>query len=640
MPDESNLLDFDRASRSYPGMADGLRQSANEREDRPALPWAQTSSLLSAANSIESNALPWAQAPSALSSKGASLRELGSANFSGIDSDVGLRNSVRSGKLIEKLNLQDEVSITRSDETARRGIAANRRQRRPETKFQRWREHIRKTMQFHQELVKKGSASTKKLYREEKRYLHGELMTEYECAEKYGEPALQAWRTCPTQEDTIAKHPYPRLRKVVIDRRFEYALTFLIVANCVIIGWQAGLDAEPEGSAKIINMICEQAFTILFFTELMARMLVFNWTFFFDSSNHLDIFLVALSVLNTWILGPLQIKADFLRKASVLRILRLVRIAKSYRTQFKEMWQLLRGIVDSLETLIWTYVMMGCVLYFFGIVATMLFTKSGLFDSDEAAKELADEKFSNVLSSMFTLYQVMTLDSWSAISRALAKVNWWVDIFFIIYISISVFLLMNLITAVIVDKAETAVKDDKAEILQENQRQKEEALRELSEVFKEIDEDGSGMIDKQELATAWKRQKVRAKFRLMDITRKDLRTLWQALSAGKTEEEDHGLLLEDFIGGISDLKGEAKAKDILKLYREVRILEDSVQEMDVLSDHFQKTAKNIKGKLNTTFREMDAVRRTLVRVKEMSRLAAKSQALTKRETDPADEEED
>jgi voltage-gated sodium channel len=435
-------------------------------------------------------------------------------------------------------------------------------------------------------------------------------------------------------QELVKFHPYPRIRRIVINRYFENAMTLLIIANCVIIGWQAGLPAEPEGTVKLINTIIEQSFTCFFFSELVLRAIAFNWTFFFDNENHLDIFLVTLSVLNTWMLAPMNIKADFLRKASVLRILRLVRVAKAYKTRFKEMWQLLRGIVDSLETLIWTYVMMGCVLYFFGITATIIFTKMGFFDDDEVAKDITVANFNDVLKSMFTLYQFMTLDSWTAISRPLADVHWWSDIFFFIFISVSVFVLMNLITAVIVDKAELAAKDDKAEVLAEKERQKEEAMKELTEIFKDIDEDNSGMIDREELLRARKRQKVRAKFRMMEIGKKDLDQLWDALCGGKQKDKRTGqpkiqeVRINDLVECIQRLKGEAKAKDILKLYREVRILEESIREMEALSDYFQKTARNTKSKLYTTFREMDAVRRTLQRVKDMSRLAVKSQCMS------------
>jgi voltage-gated sodium channel len=234
-------------------------------------------------------------------------------------------------------------------------------------------------------------------------------------------------------------HPYPRARAIVMHPYFEWSMTLLIVANCAIIGWQAELR-DPQGTVKTLNMVAEHLFTFLFSTELCLRAIVYNWTFFFDSENHLDIFLVTLSVLNSWILTPLNIKADFLRKATVLRILRLVRIAKSFRRQFKEMWQLLRGLVDSFETLLWTYVMMLCVLYMFGIVATSLFGKNeSAFKSDPIAYALTKEHFDNVPQSMFTLFQVMTLDSWTAISRPLSKAQGWSQAFFIIYFNICFF---------------------------------------------------------------------------------------------------------------------------------------------------------------------------------------------------------
>lgn len=425
-----------------------------------------------------------------------------------------------------------------------------------------------------------------------------------------------------TGQDEFGRlHPFPQCRAIIVHRLFETAMALLIVANCVIIGWQAELR-NPEGVVKIINMIIEHLFTFLFSFELVLRAIVFNWTFWFDRENHLDIFLVTLSVLNSWILTPAGINADFLRKATVLRILRLVRIAKNFKRQFKEMWQLLRGLVDSFETLVWTYVMMLCVLYFFAITATTLFGKMGAFDSDEIAKEIVKDNFDDVLLSMLTLFQIMTLDSWTSIVRPLMAVHVWAVLFFIVFITISVFLMMNLITSVIVTETFKHGKDDKAEMAAEMETQREAAMQELRGVFLEMDEDEGGTLSQEEVCKAWKNRKVRQKFRTMDIGKKDLIILWTALDDGDGE-----LTIEEFIKGMRKLKGEAKAKDILKLYREVRILESSIKEITILSDYSKERMNNIRMKLRTTFRELDATRRTIGRIKETARLAAKTQPL-------------
>lgn len=418
-------------------------------------------------------------------------------------------------------------------------------------------------------------------------------------------------------------HPRPRLRGIVVHKAFETAMAFLIVSNSIIIGWQAELR-NPEGVEKILNVVFEYMFTILFLAELVMRAIVFNWTFWFDRDNHLDIFLVAMSVLNSLILKFAGIEADFLRKASVLRILRLVRIAKNFRRQFKEMWQLIRGLVDSFETLFWTFVLLFCVLYFFAITATVLFARMKTFEGDEDAQALIDYYFDDVLVSMLTLWQIMTLDSWTSIVRPLMKEQLASAFFFVFFVTVADFLVMNLITSVIVTETFAHGRDDQAEQAALKAQAQEEALKEIKDIFDEMDEDGGGTLSEEELVGAWKNRKVRQKFKTMDIGKKDLIMLWTALDDGDGE-----LTIEEFTSGMRKLKGEAKAKDILKLYREVRILESSIKEISILADYSKARMSDIRMKLRTTFRELEATRRTLSKVKETARLASKTQPLAK-----------
>lgn len=429
------------------------------------------------------------------------------------------------------------------------------------------------------------------------------------------------------------RHPFPCLRRIVSGRRwdvpwsedessfFENATAALILSNCIVIGWQAELR-NPEGTTATINFILEHAFTFLFTAELVIRAIVFNWTFWFDRDSHLDMFLVSTSILNSWILSPAGIEADFLRKATVLRILRLVRIAKTFRRQFKEMWQLLRGLVDCFETLFWTFVLLSCVLYFFAITATTLFSQMEIFDGDETTKAIVADNFSDVLLSMMTLWQIMTLDSWTGIVRPLMKVQMWSVFFFIVFVTVCDFMVMNLITSVIVTETFKRGREDQAEMAAERAAEQEAALKEIEGIFKDMDQDGGGTLSENELQDAWKSRRVRQKFRTMDIGKKDLIMLWTCLDDGDGE-----LTIEEFTNGMRKLKGEAKAKDILKLYREVKILESSIKEITILADYSKDRMNNIKMKLRTTFRELDATRRTLSRVKEHARLASKSQPL-------------
>mmetsp|Transcript_56519 Transcript_56519/g.103776 ORF Transcript_56519/g.103776 Transcript_56519/m.103776 type:complete len:539 (-) Transcript_56519:31-1647(-) len=416
-------------------------------------------------------------------------------------------------------------------------------------------------------------------------------------------------------------HPFPWARRMVLTQTFEVCLSLLIIANCFFIGWQAE-QFDPDDTTEMIITIFEQFFTFGFFVELVLRIFCYNWTFFFDSENWLDIFLVLTSVLTTWILGPAQVKADFMRKLTLLRVLRLTRLARQvkHRSEFKEMWMLIRGLGDSMETLFWTYVMIGCVLYFFAIMATSLMTRLSAFEEPQSAKELTEENFGTVPESMFTLFQVMTLDSWTGLMRPLMDVHGWVVVFFVVFISVAEFMLMNLVTAVIVKNAFERSKEDKADLAAELEAQKEKDLQDLQIFFDDLDADKSGSLTRSELVEAYKLRKIRNKFQTLDIGRKDLDTLWEALDDGDGE-----LTIEEFVSGMRKLKGEARAKDMLRLYKEVRFLESSIREIYELSELGMSKMTNIKMKLGATFRELDATRRTLRRMKEAAKLAVKAQ---------------
>lgn len=412
-------------------------------------------------------------------------------------------------------------------------------------------------------------------------------------------------------------HPFPRLRLVVLSHTFECYNALLIITNCVIIGWQAQ-QMNPTETEESVNFILEHCFTAAFASELLLRFVAYGWTMVFSSENHLDIFLVSLSVLATWILGPLQVDVTLLRKLTVLRTLRLVHLAAAvrFRPEFKDMWALLKGLYESVETLFWTYVMIGCVLYFFAIVATSLIGKQDAF-RDNA---IAQEYFGDVLLSMLTLFQVMTLDSWSAIVRDLMKVQSWVVIFFIVFISIAVFVLMNLVTAIIVEHAFSNGKADEQDRAIRLEREKEQELEELQEFFALMDEDKSGKITQEELFNAARQRKVRQKLRALDIMPKDMDDLWDILDDGDGE-----LDVDEFVNGIRRLRGEARAKDILRIQKELRMLESSVDSIEESMDVSNERMRHIESHLQRARSDIAAIQRTVGRAKEAVKIAAKTQ---------------
>jgi len=365
----------------------------------------------------------------------------------------------------------------------------------------------------------------------------------------------------------------------------------------------------------------EHVFTLCFLTDLVLRVLGYGWTWLFDSENYVDTFLVVLSVGVTWMMSPMGFDVEDLRKLTVLRTLRLVRLARAVkmRPEFKEMWALLKGLVDSTETLAWTYVMICLLLYFFAIMATTLIGKQDAFRDND----MVQEYFGDVPKSMLTLFQVMTLDAWSSLCRPIMNgPQVWIGLFFIIFITIAQFVLMNLITAVIVENAFSDSKTEDQELALRLARQKEKELDELRVIFKDLDEDGSGMLSREELFRAAKKRRVRQKLRAIDILPKDVDELWEILDDGDGE-----LSSEEFINGLQRLRGEAKAKDILRLYRELRVMEASIGEIGFSIDISQDKMHHVKGQLKRAKVDIAAMQRTLAMAKEAVKQAAHTQPL-------------
>lgn len=411
--------------------------------------------------------------------------------------------------------------------------------------------------------------------------------------------------------DQTLEHPYPRIRAIVNSNCFEIIGNFVIFCNTFVVGWQA--EKTPRNTTdqdRLLSTIFENFFTFAFVLDLSMSTLCWGWTYLVKRENWLDVFLVFLGVLTTWILGPFGIEVEFLRKLTALRTMRLIRLARAVRLrpEFKEMWALMKGLTESGETLFWTYVMIFCVLYFFAIIATSLIGKADAFKDDE----LAQEYFGDVLRSMLSLFQVMTLDSWaSGFVRQLMDIQVWTGGFFIFFIAVAVFVMLNLVTAVIVENAFSDSKSEDLELAVRLEREKEEELEDLKQFFLQLDLDGNGALTKQEFFNATKQRKIRQKLRALDIMPKDIDELWDILDEGKGE-----MNVEEFQSGIRRLRGEAKAKDILRLYKEVRQFETSVDEVEGHLDVSRERLRNVHDQLSQCKVDVAAFTRTLVRAKE------------------------
>ena len=171
----------------------------------------------------------------------------------------------------------------------------------------------------------------------------------------------------------------------------------------------------------------DMAALVIFIVELAAKFVALGRRFFRDGWNIFDFLVVAVALLPN--AGALSV----LRSLRVLRVLRLINRMPQLRRIADAILQAVPGI-GAIAGL------MGILFYVGAVMATTLFG------------ERFPEWFGSLGKSLYTLFQVMTLESWSmGIVRPVMEAypNAW--LFFVPFILVSAFVMLNLFVAVIVD---------------------------------------------------------------------------------------------------------------------------------------------------------------------------------------------
>jgi voltage-gated sodium channel len=211
-------------------------------------------------------------------------------------------------------------------------------------------------------------------------------------------------------------------------------LITLIVINAGILG----IQTNPEIMAAIGSelTIMDDAILWIFIAEIALLMSARGWRFFKDPWCIFDFLVVAIALV------PATGSLSVLRALRVLRILRLVNKIESMR-------RVVGALLGSLPGLGSVFGLVLIVFYVAGVIATNMY-----------GAEFPD-RFGSLGISFYTLFQVMTLEGWSEeIARPIMAIYPTAWIFFLIFIFISTFIVVNLFVAVIVDSINTIKNDE------------------------------------------------------------------------------------------------------------------------------------------------------------------------------------
>lgn len=215
-------------------------------------------------------------------------------------------------------------------------------------------------------------------------------------------------------------------------------LNRFIIALILINAVTLGLETSPtimSSHGELINALDRMILSI-FVLEISLRILAHGPRFFKDPWSVFDFSVVAIALL------PATSQFSILRALRVLRVLRLI----SMVPQMRRVVGALLSVIPGLASII---LVMLLIFYVFAVIATNLFA------------EQHPQWFGTIGHSMYTLFQIMTLESWSmGIVRPLMETHPYAWAFFIPFILIATFTMLNLFIAIIVNAMQTQAEQE------------------------------------------------------------------------------------------------------------------------------------------------------------------------------------
>nr|WP_285670323.1 ion transporter [Limibaculum sp. NKW23] len=217
-----------------------------------------------------------------------------------------------------------------------------------------------------------------------------------------------------------------------------------ILAVIVLNGFLLGVTTSQKLSQEslLIVEIIDKIVILIFVVEMLLKLYAYRMRFFASAWNLFDLVVVIVSLL------PQTDTLSVLRGMRVIRALRVM-------SAIPQMREVVMALVDALPGMGAVTLLLGVIYYIFGIMATLWFG------------EAFPQWFGTLGESLYSLFQIMTLESWSmGIVRPVMEVFPWAWAFFVPFITMTAFAVLNLFIGILVNAMQAAVEAETEEELE------------------------------------------------------------------------------------------------------------------------------------------------------------------------------
>lgn len=248
--------------------------------------------------------------------------------------------------------------------------------------------------------------------------------------------------------------------RVTSSKIFKNTIVLIILINSIVLGLITS-DAIYAKFGKILEFILSTCVAI-FTVEILLRIIAKGWRFFLNGWNIFDFVLVSIALM------PETGAAITFRVFRVMRALRMV-------SSFKKLRHIVSAILVSAPHVFWAAVLLMIIFYIFGIMGQNLF------------HEEFPQWFGTLGETVYTLFQVTTLESWSmGIARPVMKVFPWAWMYFVPFVMISSYIVLNVVVGVVVNATSDLSDDDDVADMKNKMKTKKVTNAELLQQITEL----------------------------------------------------------------------------------------------------------------------------------------------------------
>ena len=371
-----------------------------------------------------------------------------------------------------------------------------------------------------------------------------------------------------------------------------------------------GLSEMPSDRWQNYFEIAELFFFFVYLLDVMLRVCLLRSRWPYDPQhgtvmfmNLFDAFLVIVNAVELMLMSngsnAQESPSTSIRVVKLLRVVRTLRIVKTFAA-FRQLRILVASCIASIGALLWSMVLLLLLKLSFALLISEQL--QGFIQDETADLDARKELFylyGSFSRALYTMYEITYSGGWLVRVRpAVDKVSGWYAVPFLMYITLVVFAVLRVVTALFIKETLESTAND-ADLAIEIQRHAGSKLsRKLEVLFNAFDRNGNGTLSREEWELAMSLPSVSQYMQALDIRMLNCESLFDVLDDG-----DNEVTISEFCKGLKQVKGQARALDVVflqhateKVFKECKAIRQKLEN----SQHFSRDSIDVASHIRST----------------------------------------